>query len=181
MRDQLETHLRILNRQGLIESWHDRKIDAGDEWKQHIDTNLKQADIIRLLVSPDFLASNDRYDFEMTRAMECHVASEAQVIPVIVRTVNWHMASFLNYKPYRRDGKPVTSWTDQGAAWSSVSAGIEDAVQRQMSDVKGAEPAKSEIQYSRGRANQLYLGISCPPIAEKLIGDDWISILKLDY
>jgi len=29
LRDQLETHLSLLKREGLISSWHDRKIGAG--------------------------------------------------------------------------------------------------------------------------------------------------------
>ena len=31
MRDELETHLAILKRQGVIETWHDRRIVAGEE------------------------------------------------------------------------------------------------------------------------------------------------------
>ena len=39
----------------------------GDEWKQRIDENLEEADIILLLVSSDFLASDYCYEKEMKR------------------------------------------------------------------------------------------------------------------
>jgi hypothetical protein len=39
----LETHLKILERQGLIAGWHDRMIGAGEEWKGAIDRNLEKA------------------------------------------------------------------------------------------------------------------------------------------
>ena len=44
LRNDLETHLKILERQGLIQSWHDRRIMGGEDWKTQLDNNLKQAD-----------------------------------------------------------------------------------------------------------------------------------------
>jgi internalin A len=93
LRNKLETHLKLLHRQGLLETWHDRKIEAGAEWKQKIDDNLERADIILLLVSADFIASDYCYEKEMGRALERHEKGEALVIPVIVRDVNWRIRS----------------------------------------------------------------------------------------
>ena len=61
-------HLRQLHRQGLIAPWHDRCITAGADWAGAIDENLNSAQIIILLVSPDFLASDYCYGVEMRRA-----------------------------------------------------------------------------------------------------------------
>ena len=82
LRDELEIHLALLRREGLIQSWHDRRIDAGDELDGSIDKNLETADIILLLVSPYFIASNYCFDVEMRRAIERHNAGNARVIPV---------------------------------------------------------------------------------------------------
>src|ERR1700730_7368512 len=51
---ELEKHLRPLQRQNLIETWHDGKIVAGDEWNKAISQKMQQANIILLLVSIDF-------------------------------------------------------------------------------------------------------------------------------
>lgn len=72
MRNELEVHLTMLKRQGLIEAWHDRRIVAGNDFDRSISAHLESADIILLLVSPHFLASDYCYDREMTRAMERH-------------------------------------------------------------------------------------------------------------
>src|SRR2546423_14442516 len=45
LRNELETHLKLLQRRGLIETWQDRKIEAGDDWKRKIDETLERADI----------------------------------------------------------------------------------------------------------------------------------------
>ena len=54
-------------------------------WEGSIDDHLNSADVIVLLVSADFLASDYCYDIEMRRAMKRHEAGEARVIPVILR------------------------------------------------------------------------------------------------
>jgi len=124
LRTELETHLKLLQRQGLISVWTDRKIAAGEEWKGKIDDNLESARIILLLVSADFIASDYCYDLEMTRALARHNANEARVIPVILRAVDWHPAPFAKLQSLPKDGQPVTLWPDRDSAWLDVEKGI---------------------------------------------------------
>jgi hypothetical protein len=49
--DELNTHLAALKRQNMISNWTDRRITAGDEWRNEIEIHLNSADIILLLVS----------------------------------------------------------------------------------------------------------------------------------
>ncbi len=51
LRQQLDTHLSSLRRQGDISVWHDRRIVPGEEWERAIAENLDAAHIILLLVS----------------------------------------------------------------------------------------------------------------------------------
>jgi internalin A len=128
LRNELETHLKLLQRQRLIKPWHDRKIEAGDEWKRKIDDNLERADIILLLVSADFIASDYCYENEMTRALERHDKGEARVIPVVVRDVDWADAPFGELQALPKDSKAVMLWTDKDSAWRSVAEGIKKVV-----------------------------------------------------
>jgi internalin A len=129
LRDRLETHLKFLQRQGFIATWHDRKIMAGDTWKDAIDDNFKRADLILLLVSADFIASDYCYQIEMRTALEREVRRETAVIPVILRACNWENAPFGKLRALPNDGKAVTSWANQDEAWSDVSAGIQKVVE----------------------------------------------------
>src|ERR1017187_9768746 len=90
LRDELEVHLSGLKRQGVISTWHDRRITAGIELGLAIDGNLRAADVITLLVSPDFINSDYCYEKEMDRAMEPHESGAARVIPVILRPCAGH-------------------------------------------------------------------------------------------
>jgi hypothetical protein len=89
LRDKLAKHLKLLERQAVIKAWHDRDITASEEWKDAIDNHLESANIILLLVSSDFLASDYCYDIELKRALERHESNEARVIPVILQSVDW--------------------------------------------------------------------------------------------
>ena len=126
LREKLEKQLAILCRQGLIETWHDRRIGAGSEWAGAIDRELEAADIILLLVSADFLASDYIYDIELKRAMERHEAGTATVIPVILRPCLWQHGEFAKLQALPRDGEPVTSdkWPNQDVALNNVAEGI---------------------------------------------------------
>jgi len=57
IRDELEIHWAALKRQGVIDIWHDRRIGVGKEFDNEIGKNLNEADIILLLISPNFIAS----------------------------------------------------------------------------------------------------------------------------
>ena len=93
-RNELEKHLSLLRRQGLITAWHDRHILPGTDWAQAIDEHLERASVILLLISADFLASDYCYGLEMQRALERHQANEARVIPILLRPVDWNKRSF---------------------------------------------------------------------------------------
>jgi TIR domain len=124
LRDQLEKHLSALKRQGAIKSWHDRQITAGKELNCAIDANLNSADIILLLISPDFIDSEYCYDLEMKRAMERHQKGEVRVIPVILRPCDWHGLVFGKLLATPTDGKPVTKWANIDEAFLEVVKAI---------------------------------------------------------
>lgn len=124
LRNELETHLKLLQRLGHVTVWHDRKIEAGDDWRQRIDDNLESADIILLLVSADFIASDYCYQKEMARALERQRRGEAEVIPVILRDVDLEGAPFAGLQYLPKDGRAVTLWEDKDTAWRNVAEGI---------------------------------------------------------
>jgi hypothetical protein len=127
LRKKLETHLSLLQTQGVIGGWHDRRIEAGTEWDGIINENLDRAGMILLLVSADFLASRYCRDVEVTQAMERHEAGTARVIPVILRPVDWHTAPFGKLQSLPRDGKPVTKWSNRDEAFTDIARGIREA------------------------------------------------------
>lgn len=142
LRNQLEKQLAILKRQGVIETWHDRCIGAGEELDSAISAELESCDIILLLVSADFLNSDYCYEVEMTRAMERHAAGDAIVIPVILRSCLWTDAPFGKLNATPPDGKAVMQWPDRDVAFTEVAKVIKGAAAR-LTKGSGALPVAS--------------------------------------
>ena len=90
--------------------------------------HLNQAQIILLLISADFMASDFCYSIEMTQAISRHDRNQARVIPIILRPTDWEGAPFAKLKVLPADGKPVTQWPTHDNAFADVVQGIREAV-----------------------------------------------------
>lgn len=150
LREELEAHVALLKRRGMIALWHDRRISAGKEWNDEISDHLNTADLILFLVSADFIASDYCYEKEMTRAMQRHELREARVIPIVVRDCDWYFAPFSKLQFLPKDGKPVLTWASRDEAFKDVAVGIRRAVEemgqapaRPWREQKGASPSLS--------------------------------------
>ena len=119
----------MLKRQGIIATWHDRRIIAGEPVDPVISEQLEEADIMLLLVSPYFLASDYCYDIEMQRALERHEAGTARVIPVILHPCDWQHALFGKLRATPPDGKPISTFANQHEAFLAVTKDIRKAAE----------------------------------------------------
>ena len=77
--ESLMGHLAVFERNGAVEFWYDREITGGQDWDDAIPVNLKSADIVLLLVSPDFFRSDYIHSVELTEALQRE--REALVVP----------------------------------------------------------------------------------------------------
>jgi hypothetical protein len=129
LREQLDKHLAPLKGQKVIEAWHDRQIQAGVEWANQIDDNLNKADIILLLVSPDFVASNYCSNIELKQAVKRHESGEAIVVPVILEPCDWSWLPFAKFQAFPKDGRAITTWNNQNEAFLDVATGLRKVAQ----------------------------------------------------
>jgi len=125
--DELRTHLRPLERRGVITPWTDKYLIPGDEFDSVIRRHLSNARLIALIVSPDFLASDYCFDVEMKEAVTRHEQGSVRIIPIIYRTCQWKTAPFASLQVTPPGGKPVVLWNDIDEAWNHVATDIEAA------------------------------------------------------
>ena len=128
IKDQLVKHLVPLQRLGLINSWNDGEIKAGESWDKEISRNLDKAQIVILLISIDIINSEYCYDKELSRAMERHVKDRAVVVPVIARDCLWKALPFGQLQALPKAGKAIATWEDRDAALADVAEGIRQLV-----------------------------------------------------
>ncbi len=138
LRDELDKHLKALERSGLIRSWNDRRIEPGSEWERVLNENLHTADILLLLISPDFFASDYCYEVELPIAFERHRKQSARAVPVILRPVVWQVAELGKLQALPKDAKPVILWPSRDAAFVNICEGILQLIV----EWKGGAPAE---------------------------------------
>ena len=143
LRDELARHLASLKRQGIIAEWHDRQIPAGNEWDGEIRQHLRDAEVVLLLISSDFLASDYCNDVEVEEAMRMHEAGDARVIPVILRPCDWKGTPFEKLQGVPKNAKPVTTWDNPDEAFLDITKALRraaEAMRANADPVPGAPP-----------------------------------------
>ena len=125
---RIERHLRILQRQGFISTWHTCQLTQGTEWGRNIEPSIQHAELVLVLISADFLASEYAVRLEQW-LMERHRANEVWIIPILVRPVDLAGSYFAHLQPLPTDGVPVLWWSDQNAACVDVERGIRRVIE----------------------------------------------------
>lgn len=123
-KNSLTEHLAGLVRSGTISEWNDRKIVAGTDWSHKIDENLRNADLILFLISSSFLSSDYCVNIEAETALSMHNSGEAQLIPIVIRAVDWSDTPLSKLQGLPKDAQPIASWPDKDEAWVNVIQGI---------------------------------------------------------
>ncbi len=95
LRKELDTHLANLKRLNIITSWYDSDITPGEELQPQIIEHLNKAQIILLLVSANFIASDFCYGTEMKQAITRYDANKVRVIPILLRPTDEQVSLLL--------------------------------------------------------------------------------------
>ena len=134
LRKTLELYLEVLKIQGVVHKiWHDRRIQPGMDWDAEIDMELVEADVVLLLVSTAFLASDYIRKRELRPALNRHLAGNARVIPIILEKCDW-VNTFAAAPPLcdlsepkrrvpqgiPRDSRTIRSFSPQTDGWHVV-------------------------------------------------------------
>lgn len=134
--DDFKRHLSPLSIYNeLIISWDDTLIQSGENWNDRITNELKTADIIFMLISPDFLSTKYIKDTEMKIAFEREQNKECIVVPIIIRDCGWQDIKWLpDLNALPRKGHTIASWSKDGKfaskddAWLSVYEGVKEII-----------------------------------------------------
>lgn len=128
LKDEMDKYLKVLKRSGKIDAWNDRELIPGQEWNANIMDELAKANIILLLISVDFIASDFIWDKELAEAMKRHEAGTAYVVPIILRNCKWTSMPFAKLQALPKNARPISDYEDKDAAFTEVATGIERLV-----------------------------------------------------
>lgn len=176
--DEVETLLKKLERQGIIEFWHSGQIRGGVPMDEEKEAHLQNAQIVLLLVSSDFLTPGDhqsqvsivmrRYEQELATIGKDKAVT---IIPIILRTTDLEGESFARFKALPDADFPINHkhWHDRDEALQKVEKGIREVIDKLQ---KTTDPMQKtelllevELPLSNGQQDTV---ISRPPASVKL-------------
>ncbi len=143
---QLDKWLSILKDKGVIETWHDREILAGEQWQIALDKHLEDSDIVLFLITVDFLNS-EACKKELNQARKLNKI----IIPIILDRCPWGEFLFddktklceLEALPVTTDGKlkPLLQWDNQSEAWNIIYESLKKIldIENKVNDIKVSE------------------------------------------
>ena len=129
----LTAHVSLLRYHYPCHHWYDSEPGAGSSITQFIEAHLKSADLVILLISADFFASKQCYEFEMKHALARRDAGEARIVSVLLRPSHWDLSPLSHFRPLPSDGKPISLWQDRDAAFTDVVQGIHQIIKEMVS------------------------------------------------
>ena len=130
LKRQLDTQLVNLQRTVPLDIWSDNMIAAGQDWNEEIFSKLRASQIILLLISPDFIASDFAYEKEMKEALNMHDYKQALVVPVMLRIVKEDGHPFSKIQTLPSAPRFISEWQDLDAAFTNVLTGLDLSIQQ---------------------------------------------------
>lgn len=136
--DRLLVHLRPLERQGRLELWNDRQIQAGDEWREEIRKAIRSCQVAVLLVSADFMASDFIYNDELAPLLEAAKRRGVKIIPLLVSSSSYEDSTLIKFQAVNELSEPLDALSkgQQEACLVKVYRAVRDALNSQRASIR---------------------------------------------
>ncbi len=123
---QFTTQIISLRNEGLVETWDDRELQAGDKWDIVIKEQLDKADYVILFISANFLNSGYIRDVELKQALE----KSTRIIPIIIDYCTWSYDDTLKQIQVLNKDNPLTSYSPISRGWVEVIKSIKAILEK---------------------------------------------------
>lgn len=144
-KEDLVTHLGVLQRQGLIETWTDDQSTPGVDKTSEMEEAINRAKVTILLITPNFLSSDFVSGEELKHILERRQTQAMILYPIIARPCAWKKVPWLARLRVRpRHEKPV--WREGGRYVDEELAAIAEEIAEIRE--KAAQQANAEPQTS---------------------------------
>jgi hypothetical protein len=124
---RLREQLSRLVRKGLIGVWYDRDLLPGDEWDARVKAALDEAWIVLLLISLEFLAS-ENCAREMEIALERQKSAGVIVIPVPLTKRGWKNSGLHHLQAVPIPA--VEDWRNDDEALADITTQLRNLIRR---------------------------------------------------
>src|SRR5437660_3701426 len=95
LKDRLLAHLSVGELKNALTGWHANGQPGGAGWLRQAEEAIREATIVIILVSPDYLTSEVVVRDELPAILRRREADRIAVMPVIAQPCLWHEVDWL--------------------------------------------------------------------------------------
>lgn len=155
-RQEIKKRITILGRNIDLEVLYESEIKAGDDWRKEIKECFSQSEIVLLLISPDYVASEFHYTEILEKTIQKVKSGGSRVVPVHVRSVSWNELPIEELLPVPKE-KNLSAWEDRDAAFLHVKEEIKNVIENYIYHVELSKNAGQQ-QFIKKRQHD----VTCP-------------------
>jgi len=127
--DKFYSHLLSLSKNGYVTIWYEKLMLAGNDRMDVIKNYLSTSDILLLIVSADFFASND-CDKLIEMSIKRHEMDNIQIVPIVVRRCHWELTALKQFTALPQNQKAISSeWNSSDEAIYQVIEELQMLIQ----------------------------------------------------
>lgn len=128
--DELLEHLAYYERLNLIDSWSDKRITSGAQWREEIKQAIDATKVAVLFISRSFLASKFIAENELPPLLDAAKNKGAIILPVIVRPSNFDDTELANFQAVNLPSMPLAKMNpyQRDILWVEVVRDIKKAL-----------------------------------------------------
>ncbi len=173
---RLRKQLSAAERIGLVDAWHDGEIEVGTNREEAAQKAMEAAEIVVLLLSADFFASEYLYEKEMAQALELSKAGKITLVPVLLKECTWQLTPIANLQIFPKNAIPVTNehWKHPDRAFKQIVDEI-IRISNQIKTEKGIPP----ITYSSTESEEITIKKTITKTLSQDTEEDKMPLLKL--
>ena len=105
--ERVQEQLAVLASEGLIDSFDDTQIGAGENWYARLDQAMLEAQLALLLISAPFLTSDFIRKDEIPRLFGAHQAAGMRIFPLLIRDCPWEEVHWLQELKLQMRPRPL--------------------------------------------------------------------------
>lgn len=124
-RESLQRQLAPLQQKRDIEVWSRQLVRPGEDQSKVREGNFEAAEVILLLVSSEYLASEYWNTLEGKRAIQ---RRETLTIPILLKPCLWKHSELAPLQLLPRDGRALSEQEDRAHALAAIAAAIADQI-----------------------------------------------------
>jgi hypothetical protein len=177
LKRELDKHLGNLERSNLINIWSADRMAPGTFRQQETETHLDTAEVVLLLVSPDYLSSDQTYT-EMEHALNRFNSGLMHLIPIILRPVDLSGTALDNLAKLPTGGKAVVNWQNRDDAFFDITRNIRGQIEEilDQKQLQSLSPSPNKLVQAIIRQGNLEKGA----IEKNLTADTPVQDLRED-